>query len=259
MFGDTKKAAISTMQKQARISGRHVLFLAALLSATIALTPAFAARPTTEKTQQTASKPATKHRLVQPEAPKHSLLQTSGTYHTAMANRLAKSGKVRYAAVSAGISCVPYARAASGITVKGNATNWWANAAGIYERGLRPETGSVLNFRATGRMRLGHVAVVTQVINAREVMIDHANWAGPGLHKGMVSKGVPVIDVSEDNDWSAVRVSLGGGEAFGSVYPTYGFIYDRPDNGTMLANAGERAATRYDEVAEAAPARRTHR
>jgi hypothetical protein len=135
--------------------------------------------------------------------------------------------------------------------VKGNAANWWANAAGLYERGFRPEPGSVLNFRATGRMRLGHVAVVSQVVSAREVMIDHANWAGPGLRKGMVSHSVKVIDVSDSNDWSAVRVALGDRDTFGSVYPTYGFIYDRPDRGTMVANSVGRTSPRYEEVAEA--------
>jgi hypothetical protein len=33
-----------------------------------------------------------------------------------------------------------------------------------------------------------------------------------------------------------VRVGLGRGGEFGSVYPTYGFIYDRPDRGVMVAN-----------------------
>src|SRR3978361_1159870 len=55
------------------------------------------------------------------------------------------------------ISCVPYAREVSGIQVIGNAWQWWENASGLYARGDRPEVGSVWNFRANGRMRLGHV------------------------------------------------------------------------------------------------------
>jgi surface antigen len=129
----------------------------------------------------------------------------------------------------AGISCVPYARNASGITLAGNAWEWWDHADGTYARGGVPEPGSVLAFRANGRMRLGHVAVVTRVVNDREIEIDHANWAGRG-----VARGVPVVDVSENNDWTAVRVGLGSADFFGSIYPTYGFIYDRPDTGTML-------------------------
>ena len=134
---------------------------------------------------------------------------------------------------SGGLQCVPFARENTGIELSGNAVNWWENAAGVYERGARPEVGSVLNFRATGRMRMGHVAVVSNVVNSRSVQIDHANWSG----RGVVTRNVTVVDVSPANDWSAVRVALGNGD-FGSVYPTFGFIYDRPDKGTMLANAG---------------------
>lgn len=164
-----------------------------------------------------------------------------------------KTSKLRVASRQSwgGISCVPFARAATGMEVKGNAHAWWHSAAGTYERGQRPEAGSVLNFRATPRMRLGHVAVVARVIDSRTVEIDHANWAGPGAGKGRVARGVPVIDVSPGNDWSAVQVGLAGG-GFGSVYPTYGFIYDRPDRGVMVANTlAKPGSQRYSEVAEA--------
>ena len=134
---------------------------------------------------------------------------------------------------SGALQCVPFARENTGIELAGNAANWWDNATGVYERGERPEVGSVLNFRATGRMRMGHVAVVSNVINSRNVQIDHANWSG----RGVVTRNVTVVDVSPGNDWTAVRVALGNGD-FGSIYPTYGFIYDRPDRGTMVANTG---------------------
>ena len=172
-------------------------------------------------------------------------------------SKLTKNSKARlYAArFGGGLQCVPFARAASGIELKGNAVNWWDAAAGVYQRGNRPEVGAVLNFRANGSMRLGHVAVVRQIANSREIEIDHANWAWAG--KSNISRGVAVIDVSERNDWSAVRVALGRSEDFGSVYGTYGFIYDRPDDGTMLANihtgrgAPNRDVRGYDEIAEA--------
>lgn len=128
------------------------------------------------------------------------------------------------------MSCVPFARADSGINLAGDAYAWWHHAAGVYARGDTPVPGSVLAFRANTRMRLGHVAVVARVINRREIEVDQSNW-GDG---GQITRGVPVIDVSEDNDWTEVRVSLGD-RRFGSVYPTHGFIYDRPDTGIMLA------------------------
>ena len=57
-----------------------------------------------------------------------------------------------------------FARADSGIELAGNASAWWSNAAGVYQRGARPESGAVLNFRANGSMRMGHVAVVNEVV-----------------------------------------------------------------------------------------------
>nr|WP_283949651.1 CHAP domain-containing protein [Limobrevibacterium gyesilva] len=213
-------------------------------------TPAHAARPNDTANRTQATHKASTAQPGRAAAPRAS----TAPAHLSSKKPQSKTGKVVYARHSyGGISCVPYARAASGIDLKGNAVNWWDAAAGVYQRGSQPEPGSVLNFRATGSMRLGHVAVVTRVINAREVEIDHANWARTG--KGNVARGIAVIDVSDNNDWSAVRVSLGRNGDFGSVYPTYGFIYDRPDRGVMLANSRARRtpsrAASYDEVAEA--------
>ena len=158
------------------------------------------------------------------------------------------------------LQCVPFARAASGIEIRGNAANWWEAAHGVYQRGSHPESGSVLNFRPTGRMHLGHVAVVTAVLDSRAIEIEHANWSGPSASRGGISHNISVIDVSAGNDWSAVRVSLGRSGTYGSIYPTYGFIYDRPDHGTVEANNHPArlvpASASYDEVAQA-PERRS--
>ncbi|HTU55905.1 MAG TPA: CHAP domain-containing protein [Acetobacteraceae bacterium] len=121
------------------------------------------------------------------------------------------------------VSCVPYARQRSGILIEGNAWQWWYNAAGRYARGQTPEPGAVLDFRSIRSMPLGHVAVVSRVVNPREILVDQANW----MPAGVIRLGVPVVDVSPDNDWTEVRVSIGGGH-FGSEYPTYGFIYRAP-------------------------------
>ena len=175
--------------------------------------------------------------------------------HSRTKHLLARNAKTHYNSVN-NLQCVPFARAASGIDLQGNAVNWWDAAEGVYQRGRRPEVGSVLNFRANGRMRLGHVAVVRRVVTQREIEIDQANWVAPS-RKGNISRGTRVIDVSENNDWSAVRVQLVGSEDFGSVYPTYGFIYDRPDSGVALANSSggwQRSGgrpTAFEEVAEA--------
>jgi len=135
------------------------------------------------------------------------------------------------------MECVPYARRVSGIDLTGDAYLWWGEAAGRYERGNMPAPGSVLNFRSNGRMRLGHVAVVTEVVNQREILVTQANWGGPGFSRGGISTGISVVDVSPDNDWTAVRVALGHSAHYGSVYPTYGFIYGHGTPTLLMADA----------------------
>ena len=240
---------------QAAGAGASVLFLGSILavSAPLLLSPAAASTATTHQGD----------------------VLTAGAYlitpHRSFIPYSAVKGE--QAAHYSGISCVPFARVRSGIQVIGNAWQWWNNAAGKYARGKVPEAGSVLAFKANGQMRLGHVAVVSRVINPREVAIDHANWAGSGT--GAVARNIPVVDVSDANDWSAVRVGMGKAGKFGSVYPTYGFIYDRPDTGAVLASvspaapqpalnpaprdlrpAAERPWQMYEEIAEEPAAKR---
>ena len=122
------------------------------------------------------------------------------------------------------IQCVAFAKQDAGINISGNARDWWGNAAGIYDRGSTPKTGSVLSFREIGRMPLGHVAVVSGVQDSRTILIDQSHWNSRGITRGVI-----VEDVSDNNDWSAVRVQLKQGGVFGSIYPTHGFIYPRAD------------------------------
>ncbi|MGH7066432.1 MAG: CHAP domain-containing protein [Acetobacteraceae bacterium] len=119
------------------------------------------------------------------------------------------------------VSCVPYARQRSGISLPGNAWQWWGNAAGRYVRGHTPGYGAVMVFRPIGRMPLGHVAVVSRIVNAREILVDQANW----VPAGQIRVGVPVVDVSPENDWSEVRVGIGRDHFGSTTYPVYGFIY----------------------------------
>ena len=139
------------------------------------------------------------------------------------------------------IQCVAFARAASDVALKGNAVNWWQNAEGVYARGTAPEVGSVLNFRANSHMRLGHVAVVTEIVDSRTIQIDQSHWNANGI-----SRDVSVIDVAPNNDWSAVRVAIGHGDKFGSIYPTFGFIYPRPDSSGRIITASSDAALPRD-------------
>lgn len=121
------------------------------------------------------------------------------------------------------LQCVPYARELSGISIHGNAKTWWSQADGQYRRGQQPEVGAVVAFAPTGAMPLGHVAVVSQIVDERHIEISHANWSRPG----MIEKNVMAVDVSEDGDWSEVRVWYGPSHSLGArTNPVYGFIYN---------------------------------
>jgi surface antigen len=243
-----------------RIKGSKLLIFGSVLALGLPVSAASAEPVRDVSAQETGAAPSTDASRNSGDRIGREIQISSPGYHSFPQRLYARTAAARTSHPSgARLQCVPFARAASGIELKGNAVTWWGSAAGAYERGHRPEPGSVLNFRATGQMRLGHVAVVTRVVNPREVEIDHANWASYG-GKGNVSRGITVVDVSTRNDWSAVRVELGHTGEFGSIYPTYGFIYDRPDHGMILANdlagAGRnvpeiRIAGSFDEVAEA--------
>lgn len=122
--------------------------------------------------------------------------------------------------------CVPFARLLSGIQIYGDARTWWGQASGKYETGRMPRAGAVLTFKPTGKMQLGHVAVVSQLVTDRVIQITHANWSRIGGARGQIETDVTVIDVSPLGDWSLVKVWYDPIRDLGtSVYPTHGFIY----------------------------------
>jgi hypothetical protein len=123
------------------------------------------------------------------------------------------------------LQCVPYARALSGIDIFGNAKTWWAKAAGRYERGNEPREGAVLTLPGHGNMYNGHVAVVSKIVSAREILLNHANWSRPGG----IERNVKAIDVSDKGDWSRVKIWFSSNGALGTTsYPAFGFIYKKP-------------------------------
>lgn len=148
--------------------------------------------------------------------------------------------------------CAPFARLASGIQIFGNAGTWWHQADGRYERGDTPEPGAVLVFKAAGRMRYGHVAMVSEVVDARTIKVTHANWSPINGSRGQVEEDVEVVDVSEANDWSEVRVwyaplaDIGNG-----THPTYGFVY--PDAEAVQLAAASRSGAPAEFIRAVAP------
>ena len=132
------------------------------------------------------------------------------------------------------ISCVPYARAASGIQLAGDAWQWWDAAAGRYARGAAPRPGSVLVMARTPRLPSGHLSVVRQVVSSREVLVDHANWAS-GAGRGRITLAQRVVDVSPRNDWTLVRVWYPRTESLGvTPFAARGFIHP----GAQVAGRG---------------------
>jgi len=76
--------------------------------------------------------------------------------------------------------------------------------------------------KRTSRLRYGHVAVVSRVLNSREILVDHANW----LNRRNIYHNTLVRDVSPNNNWSAVRVWYSPGNTLGQrTYAAYGFIH----------------------------------
>ena len=117
--------------------------------------------------------------------------------------------------------CVEYARMRSGLAVFGDAKYWWDRARNLYARVSHPVEEAVMVFSGSKRLKRGHVAVVTEILGPRQIIVDQANWQ----NKGEIDHATPVLDVSPANDWSKVRVWDIRSGTFGShVYAISGFI-----------------------------------
>lgn len=129
------------------------------------------------------------------------------------------------------LQCVPYAREQSGVQIYGDAYTWWDQSQGRYAHSTMPSQGSVMvlyNYAGPAR---AHVAVVKQIVNPREIRIDHANW----LDDGAIYTDDPVRDVSPENDWTQVRVFNIRNQAWGGrVYQVQGFIGPGPAGSDVM-------------------------
>ena len=139
----------------------------------------------------------------------------------------------------AGLTCAPFARELSGIALYGDADTWWDQAAGRYRRSQHPMVGGVLVLRRSSRLPSGHVSVVSRILTPRQIQVIQANWVPGELDQDQL-----VVDVSEDNDWSAVRVWYPPADQLGiHVYPAYGFVLPpRPATHEELVRASRPAA-----------------
>ncbi|MCJ2187906.1 CHAP domain-containing protein [Novosphingobium beihaiensis] len=124
---------------------------------------------------------------------------------------------------SGDLQCVPYARQLSGIQIYGDAHTWWKQAKGRYARGHVPRVGAVMAVRPFHNSHLGHVAMVSEIVDSRTILLSHANWSYPGK----IERDVTALDVSPENDWSEVRIWYGPSQNLGATHwPVAGFIYN---------------------------------
>jgi hypothetical protein len=93
----------------------------------------------------------------------------------------------------------------------------------------------VIVFARNARLPLGHVAVVSHVVERRVVMLTHANWSRFNGQRGHAEQDVTLFDVSPRNDWSEVKVWFRDAAGLGStVYPVSGFVYGAPDRRRLV-------------------------
>ncbi len=131
--------------------------------------------------------------------------------------------------IASPIQCVPYSREVSGFQIWGNAHTWWDQARGKYKdkfsTGNRPKVGSVYVLSDTSRLKYGHVSVVKRIIDRRTIEVAHTNWGGNRETRRVVYRSMPVVDVSDNNDWSKSRFWNYPSKSYGKVYSADGFIY----------------------------------
>lgn len=145
------------------------------------------------------------------------------------------------------LECVPYARTTSGIQIYGDAHTWWDQAKDRYATGHAPRIGAVMAMRPFNNSKLGHVATVSRIVDARTILLSHANWSVPG----QIERNVTALDVSPENDWSQVRIWYGPSHALGATHwPVSGFIYN-----AKPGQARDRGTTRLAAVKAGKPAR----
>jgi surface antigen len=126
------------------------------------------------------------------------------------------------------IQCVPFVRELSGINIHGDAYTWWDQAAEQgYQRGQAPQLNAVLVLAKSSRLSLGHVAMVRRIDGPRKIEVTHANWGMDEYTRRLVHDSMPVIDVSQNNDWTSVEFFNEQAGSFGQPYEAYGFIYSK--------------------------------
>lgn len=173
----------------------------------------FGGKAPADTAQPVFQKPALQARAIEPAAPP----AQAEAPHIPAAKAAAPSVEMPIRR----LFCVEYARMRSGLAVFGDAKHWWERARNLYARLSHPVEEAVMVFSGSKRLKRGHVAVVTDIVGPREIIVDQANWQ----NRGEIDHATPVLDVSENNDWSQVRVwDIRSGTFGAHVYAISGFI-----------------------------------
>lgn len=137
--------------------------------------------------------------------------------------------KGAFYSIDAPIQCVAYAREVSGIPIYGDAHTWWYQAKNAgYKRGHVPRDGAILVLSKTSKLKYGHLAVVTKVLNEREIEVTHSNWGDNHDRRCVIYNAMRVQDLSNEGDWSRVRFWNYEINGWGLPYAVSGFIYNNP-------------------------------
>ena len=124
------------------------------------------------------------------------------------------------------IQCVPFAREASGFDIYGDAYTWWDQAPQKgYAQGAKPAKGAVMVLKKGRKLSRGHLAVVTDILNEREIEVSHSNWGDTKKTRSYIYKSMRVQDISPKNDWSIVSFWNKYYNQYGLPYKNNGFIY----------------------------------
>lgn len=154
------------------------------------------------------------------------------------------------------LQCVPFARELSGIQIYGDAHTWWRQARFAYQRGNIPQVGAVLSLKSHGKMQLGHVAVVSRIIDDRNILLSHANWSPINGRRGQIERNVAAVDVSANGDWSRVKIWYAPIRALGkTAYPVNGFIYPNEKPSDFRNNSGRQWVSANAATQARAPSR----
>ena len=86
----------------------------------------------------------------------------------------------------------------------------------------------------TQRLKFGHVAVVVDVVGPRQIRVTHANFGSDPVSRRIIYDSMPVADVSPNNDWSLVRFWNYQAQAWGILYPAYGFVYPQKSSPSFV-------------------------